>query len=60
MLSLTILLCLFTKMKSWDSPHCPNHPIPLILHSVISFYSITWKKKFKGWISDHKMRWSLW
>jgi hypothetical protein len=40
-LNFIILLCLFTKLKSWDSPDCPSCLIHMIWHPVTSFYSDT-------------------
>jgi hypothetical protein len=54
-----ILLCLFIKLKSWDSPDCPSHSSPLTWHSVTFSDSATWRKNDKGWISNRKIGWSL-
>jgi hypothetical protein len=55
----TLLLCLFTKLKSWDSPDCPSHQIPLISPLWLLPIRLLEEKNSKKWISDAKMGWYL-
>jgi hypothetical protein len=58
--NLTILLCHFRKLTSWESPDWLNHLIALALDPVTSSHSVTWTNNSMRRTVGPKTRWSLW